>query len=756
MKRSHIRNAYDQMTPTREQKDRMLTAILEIENGKKRGKYQAQPTKTHAWSFIPAVAALALVIAAGVIVLGRTPQTEHPVQVDPTIEIPSTETAEIPVVYSEIIRTCRTALEEGWDAEKCQSFSISPRFANTEYASVDAGFQLLDIDCNGTQELILGYGDSIWNLYTLEEDNTAVQLVNDTNDGAVYQLHEGAHIVKERTTKEEGWHDCYLLKGTELVLETSIYGLDTTYTDQLTGQSLAPSEALTLIHKYSPMELQLTCFYDMPEALYEGSEILELYTPFLEKYKTALQQNWSWEQCDMADISRQIMFGSANRQNLGWCLLDLDNNGVEELIISDGVQLFDLYTIMPTDGLPVHILSGNPYSYSLCKDRTIERRITNGDFSYWSWFRFSEIDYVEEQKLILDNTIHQYYLGVDETNSRTITESEAGEYLTGDEKATMELTLTPFLENWTVSAQEPNYYYEPIIETYRKAIAESWDPGKCVENGISLMIGYYGQLYDELGHNQIDLNGDGNAELIITDGTNIFDLYTVIHDEEDGPLRLIDATERNAFYLADGNNIYNRASNGAANTLYNFYSVGERGLVLSQTVVFDATDDPGNPWFLHYGDEKLVSIKENEAREIIDSMAILEISFIPFGDGGLTATSEESEWEKAKQTAFDILKSGGEFGYAEYIAWLIPWREQEFENPRPLYYYLHDANGDKIADLILGYEDEVTAVWTYVYNDKAKEEQLTLLDLSEQQWSELDQSWPDREIRQIENFLRNE
>ncbi len=759
MKRSDIRKAYDSMNPTSAQKDKMLSAILEAETGRKMGKYQARPVKTNKWSWIPAVAALFAVVTAGIFVTGRTPQTENPVLDNPAIESAPAENTEIPVVYNEIIRACRTALEEDWDAATCQNSQISARFANTEYASENAGYQITDIDGNGTPELIIGHLEYIWNLYTLGAENTAVQLITDTNDGTVYQLAEGAHIIKELTTKDEGWHDCYLFEGTELVLETSIYGRDTDYQNLLTGESLTSKDALNLIDQYDRLDPMWVNFRDISDPLPVESEILELYLPIIEKYRTALTENWSWEQCDMADISRGIMYNSTNRSDLGWCLLDIDHSGMEELIISDGVQLFDLYALMPTDGLPGHILcSGEAgYSYSLCKDGTVERRINNGDFTYWSWFRLSETDYVEEQKLILDNTLHRYYLGVDQESSRTITENEAGEYLTSDEKATKKLNLMPFVELPETTVHEPNYYYEPIIELYRKAVVESWDPGKCVENGISLMIGYYGELYEEIGHNQIDLNGDGSAELIITDGTYIFDLYTVIHDEEDCAMRYtLDTTERNQYFMVQDNKLYCRGSGGAALSYYTILSVGERTLDVQEGFMYDAADNPDNPWFYYDGQTKGRPCNDVDAEAIVNSYKPDNIPFIPFGDGGLVLSSEESEWEAAKQKAFDIIKSGEEFGYAEYIAWLIPWRNQEFENPRPLYYDLQDANGDGIADLVLGYEDEVTAVWSYLFDEKAGEENLTLLNLSTQQWSELDESWPTWDIRPIENFLRTE
>lgn len=662
----------------------------------------------------------------------------------------------IPKVYQEIIDTCKAAVQESWDEEKCGSFNISARFAaSQQYAASNAGYQILDIDGNGTQELLIGHENYIWNLYTLTEDGTAVTLVSDTNDGTVYHLREGAHISKELTTKEEGWHDCYFLSGAALVQEISLYGdSNNKWKDQLTGKEISLEEARELTYQYDCIDLNLTYFYDLPDYARENNEAVENYMMVIEKYKTALAENWSWEACDQNDISRKIMYTTTNHNNLGWALLDLDSNGVEELIVSDGTQLFDLFTLSPNDGLPAHILSGGEYTYSLCKDSTVERRITNDEFTYWTWLRLSEMDCVEEQKLILDSSLHRYYLGVDKETSQTITENEAGKYLTSDEKAPMELALVPFAEQEQTVVREANYYYEPIIERYRQAIVEAWDPGKCAENGMSMMIGYYGELYDQLGHNQIDLNGDGISELIITDGTNIFDIYTVIVDEEVGAMRYaLDSTERNQYFMIYDQTLYCRGSGSAAVTYHTALGVGERDLYVQEGFIYDGNDANG-PWFFYDGETKGSAYAD--AEYIVNSWQPMEISFIPFGDGGLVAESETDEWEQAKQEAFDIIASGKEFAYGEYISWLIPWRNQEFENPRPLYYYLHDANGDGIADLILGYEDEVTAVWSYIYFEQVQKESLTLLDLQEETWSELDESWLTWDKNLIENFLRDQ
>lgn len=630
MKRSDIRNAYDSMTPTGAQKDRMLAAILKQETVHQRGKYQNTTVKSNKLAWIPAIAALFAVILTGSFVL-RPPQQETPVfSADQT---PTPEAQEDQTVYDEIIATCRTAIEEGWDAEKCLAFHISPRFASSRGYAANAGYRILDIDGNGTRELLIGHENNIWNLYTMGGNNTAVLMVNDSDDGTVYQLCQGGRIIKELTTKEEGWHDCYLLTGISLRQEISIYGRDTEYTDLMTGESISAKEALDRIDQYSPMDLELTPFLEQTEYLPDGEQTLELYLPVIEKYKTALMEDWSWEQCDQADISRQIVYTTTVRHNLGWCLMDLDNNGLTELIVSDGAQLFDLYTLMPTDGLPGHILCAGERHYTLCKDGTIEQRTNEKTSTTWDWKTLSGSDFLQGRMIHLDNPSHQYYLIEQNRDPVLVTENEAGEYLVNGDKAAMELPLTPFVELEAVTYPEPNVYYEPIIEVYRKAIVEGWDPGKCMENGMSLMIGYYGELYDQLGHNQIDLNGDGCDELIITDGNYIYDLYTVIHDETDGALRLVEATERNQYFMLKGDGIYRKGSGGAALTYYSFYEVGERSLILQKAYKYDGSD-PNNPWFSSIDEIEWGYCLGIDPQNTIDSYEyeIVEIPFIPFVD----------------------------------------------------------------------------------------------------------------------------
>ena len=640
MKRSDIRNAYDQMTPSREQKDRMLSAIMKTackeQSGK--GKYLSGHAQQMG-NWIPAAAALVLVLFLGSVVFGRMNASDSVlapgVLEDPTLG--GTVVSPEELQYEPVLQLYRTALQEGWTEEQCLQSNLSFRFASTEYAKANAGYCFLDLDGNGVEELLVGHapadGFKILDIHTVASDGTIQSVATTADHSTTFSLYEGNVICVDSTTKNNSDVSFYSWS-----LDTGFHILDgitsdgDNYYDVVNDRPLSAKEAFTVVmEKYQKVCPELTMFADVLSYFRDNLESVEWYLPILEKYKTALLENWSWEQCDAANISRQIMFDSPRRNNLGWCLMDIDSNGVQELVIGDGENLFDLYTLMPTDGQPGLVLSGYPYHYALCRDGTIERRISNGEFTYWSWFRLYETEYLQEYKLTLDNQKHAYYLAEGDGYPVQITEEKAGQYLAGKEKASMELELVPFEELKQKAYCEPNVFYEPIIETYYQAIRENWDPGKCVENGLSLMIGYYGDLYEKLGHNQMDLNGDGNDELIITDGTNIYDLYTVIHDETDGALRLLDATERKQYFLLENGTIYCKGSGGAALGYHTVYHVGQHGLNLQEYgFLYDASENPDQPWYYYDGETKGEPCLDIDVMGILDSYRIQPISFIPF------------------------------------------------------------------------------------------------------------------------------
>ena len=168
--------------------------------------------------------------------------------------------------------------------------------------------------------------------------------------------------------------------------------------------------------------------------------------------------------------------------------------------------------------------------------------------------------------------------------------------------------------------------YRPILEKYVSAIRENKDPGQCSEEDISMLVGFVEGL-DGLGWCYRDLDGNGVAELIVSDGNVMYDLYTV---ENGKAVHLASGFERNSYQLCENGTIKNFGSNSAAESSYIMYRLVGSSLVQEQIVTFDASQDPNNPWFV--GFEK-TPVSEAEAQAVIDSYPEIVIPITLFSQG---------------------------------------------------------------------------------------------------------------------------
>ena len=672
MKNNRIRNAYDSINPSPAQKQQMLDAILssaDLKESPSQTRRTREPVvntvkqytnhkRTNIFGTLAAGIILVLVAGFGIsFLMSREP-------VNPAANEPTSDVT-VPMVtaedhYAPVLEKYRRAMAEGWTKEQCEIEGISTRM-QAGYDVTKAGFAMLDLDGDGREELLIAEEstdrtDNIWDFYTTLEDGTPIQLWVDEQDGGQCRLYEDNVISISYSNKHELELTFYDLESGQLTVREMLEweDEDTVFHTDRDGNTrqVTSKEGQSISHAYDGQKLNLTWLTGIPDYL-RNTDAVERYTLILEKYKTALLENWTWEQCDAADISRMILFDTTNKNNLGWCLLDLDNNGTEELVISDGETLIDMYCLVPedvqpedmirqetnmdyflscTDGICHVIKSDDSMSYTLHENGILRLQHIKPEETGWCFYQFhykgmkleGVLTYRPHHSAV--TVVSGYQYGSDTDNLTSISKDQAGEILF--RYAEMEVKLTPFVEKEFQEVKEANYYYEPLIETYRQAIRENWNPGQCMENGISLMIGYYGELYDTLGHNQYDLNGDGNDELIITDGTNIYDLYTVSNGEV---IHLASAMERKEYFLTTDGYIYEIGSGSYAVGYYSLYTLGQQNLVLERGFMMDAEADPGNPWFYYDGVDKGDPCPTSEAAAIMDAIHFSEISFIPFG-----------------------------------------------------------------------------------------------------------------------------
>lgn len=175
--------------------------------------------------------------------------------------------------------------------------------------------------------------------------------------------------------------------------------------------------------------------------------------------------------------------------------------------------------------------------------------------------------------------------------------------------------------------------YQEVLNKYQTMIIDQWDTNKAFDEGLSAMVPELVQMGsgNEVGYVLYDLDLDGQPELLIGEMDTeqpanriVFDAYT----EKDGKaVQLFESESRNRYYVVEDEAgaimIANEASNGAYSSGWIYYLYTDGELKVMQAIMFDASADEENPWFMGYDDDWDSSndepISESDAQAIIDS-----------------------------------------------------------------------------------------------------------------------------------------
>ena len=175
--------------------------------------------------------------------------------------------------------------------------------------------------------------------------------------------------------------------------------------------------------------------------------------------------------------------------------------------------------------------------------------------------------------------------------------------------------------------------YQEVLNKYQTLINEKWDMNKAFEEKLSSMVSDFVQMgyENQIGYVLYDLDLDGQPELLIGEldtelpaNRIVFDAYT----EKDGKaVQLFESESRNRYYVVEDEAgavmIANEGSNGAASSGWIYYIYTDGELKVMQAVMYDASADEANPWFMAYDDDWDSSndepISESDAQAIIDS-----------------------------------------------------------------------------------------------------------------------------------------
>lgn len=660
MKNQRMVKAYDSINPSTADRERILKAILQeanLEEAPQKTRrtrepviYTSKPAKTSCKSLISGIAACIAVFLMSALVLshmGRTPFDES-AAVQPTAA--STEQNFFEKTeqdhYESVLKKYRQALDEGWSKEQCEIEGISIRFANTEFARANSSYQILDLNNDGREELLICSMAAVWDLYTLLEDGTPVCLYTDELDGSVCFVYEDGVIGIELTTKTDAEYGYYRLENNHLVEEEMIRYVDSNQewsreTGEQEWEVISRETACDIMYSYEPMALITIGFVEESNDHQEGGEAVEPYMLVLEKYKTALMEHWDRDKCLENDISVLAASAPGIHNNLGWCLMDIDGNSTQELIISYGSVLVDLYCMKPEDlrdnqmvkrhGTMENTLSVENgichlarsevgIQYTLSTDGTIHCQSILVDGTKWCNYQLKPWG-MELQDVMVYRSQNEgtkaYAYGPHEYDLTYISQEEAGNIIIAHQP--MELPVIPIVDEWPT--------YDLLLDTYKKALLEKWDIEQCMNNGICYMIAWLTENPEDLRACLMDLDEDGSEELLIVNGTTIYDLYTMKDGE---PVQLFSGGERNHYCLWPDNSIINRGSGSAFWSVFNRYDLQDGELVLMESVISDYQKDPDNPWFRSPDGETLGEpLTRQEADAILEAYVPITFHVTP-------------------------------------------------------------------------------------------------------------------------------
>lgn len=156
---------------------------------------------------------------------------------------------------------------------------------------------------------------------------------------------------------------------------------------------------------------------------------------------------------------------------IGFALIDLDNNGQKELVISDinKPYIYDLYTI--SDGEAIHLVdSGERYCYYLYENGYLENQWSGGVAAGYDFYRLDggNLDFVER---ITSDTQHAMDIGM----IRDISEANDNDFYfrsesdqPADYKSVTSDEATKIMEDYR-NANQPLIIEYTLLSDYKKA-----------------------------------------------------------------------------------------------------------------------------------------------------------------------------------------------------------------------------------------------------------------------------------------------
>jgi len=169
----------------------------------------------------------------------------------------------------------------------------------------------------------------------------------------------------------------------------------------------------------------------------------------------------------------------------------------------------------------------------------------------------------------------------------------------------------------TPSQEQYQHYFDDVIKQYVTALSEGADRQVYYDRGLNSLVGAVNDA-SKVGYLFRDVNGDNIPELLIgcLGEKQIYALYAL---EGTSPKLVIDAGERNSFYLEPDNAIVNRGSSSAFLSAVMIYTLKGTALSLEVGLVSDFSVNEKEPWYRTYDEDWSVANDEKISNDFAET-----------------------------------------------------------------------------------------------------------------------------------------
>lgn len=725
MKSQVICDALNTVNLTPAQRARMRAALeaqLPAEKPHRRGAHQQKASSQRWWTIIPAAAALFAVVLLGIFVLGRTDKTPPSMSNVPTepltleslqssanykasMEIKDyvqsyNATGDVDETLSESYRAygCRnTEMAQKVD-EICTKYGLNKVGDGISPDTTEEMFTALDVRSMVRDS---GNGDVTTSNPSYSADGNFEFWGTTTVSGVDYPIEYRVYRAMKQTlstayweienTSDYQWSNYVTTAGTDVLIAVGqnnslvltdtgdsvvvIVVMNATTGDTQTGKSALEAFANTFDLSLAPRTRNAPVETTAPTE--SGTAIPEAYQPVIAKYVTALTEHWGGEACSNADISILVSYVTSPSE-LGYALLDLDNDGTDELIIANDAErqvIYDLYSLV--DGKLVHVFTGwDRNSYELREGFRILNIGSNGAASAdYVYCHLSNGQLVTDSLIRFDAATdpdHPWFRGTGENDLAPITDENWSEDEIYSASASLPIVITPFAD----------------------ASAGSYDPALADYEGYLSTIDTSSIKYYALR----DLDGDGQDELLLY---NSGETLTKVAAIQNGTAQEI--LSGNVLDLCEGN-VLEAWEGGSGAEQRTYYRVENHTAVPFECIIYNIDENQcyrDNNYDFY--EEDLTPITEEEYNRVVNTYPGMS-----FWDCNPKPLEKMNSADSSAGDDAQLLANYG--GYLSSID--TYWIK---------YYALRDLDGDGQDELLLFNRDKTLSNVAGVLNGTARE-----------------------------------